>query len=261
MTEAIDAYVQYRQDIRQFVPQQWSHTDRDQDALVVENLGLVFPIARRYAAISTLSELDLIQEGNLGLMRAVQDYDPKYPFTGYAIEWIKSFIRHAVYRHSTSLTVPEYKVQQMHQFRRKQHANPDAPLSQIAEEMELSMQEAIELLTLTQGVASLNTPSREDDDEFTLADTLEANPDEYEPERIVLATHHPEIEMLLSHLLSLEQEVIRLRYGFGGKKPATHEEIARALRINRERVRSVEERAMMKLQRAARMSALRERTA
>jgi len=262
MVDTIDAFVQYRAELMQHAPQELSHVGRDQHALVVENLRLVIPIALRYAASSTLPLLDLIQEGNLGLMRAAQDYDPtNSSFSNYATWWIKAFIRLALSRDSTSVTVPVEKAQRVQKIRRYLHDHPDTSLSELADAMELAMDEAVALLALAHGVTSLNTPVLGDDEEATLADFLEADPDSSNPEQIVFATHHPEIEKLFSHLLSLEQKVIRLRYGFGGKKPATHEEMARALGINRERVRSVEERAMMKLQRAARLSHRQESSA
>lgn len=122
------------------------------------------------------------------------------------------------------------------------------------------MDEAVALLAVAQGVASLNTTVIEGEEDATLADLLEADPEASNPEQILFATHTPEVERLLSHLLSLEQKVIRLRYGFGGKEPATLAETARALRITFEQVRSTEEHAMMKLQRAARITARREHT-
>ncbi len=85
MVETVDAFVQYRQEMMQYVPHTLSHRDRDQHALVVENLRLVVPIALRYATASSLPLLDLIQEGNLGLMRAAQDYNPTTSsFSNYA---------------------------------------------------------------------------------------------------------------------------------------------------------------------------------
>lgn len=256
----IDAFVQYRAELMHYVPRELSHVGRDPHTLVIENLRLVVPIALRYAASSSVPLLDLIQEGNLGLMRAAQDYNSlTSSFSNYATWWIKAFIKLALCHDTTSVTVSVEKAQRVQKIRRHLHDHPDTSLPELAHAMELAMDEAVALLALAQGVTSLNTPVLGDDEEATLADFLEADPASSNPEQIVFATHQPEIEKLFSHLLSLEQEVIRLRYGFDGQEPATQEETARALRITRKRVRSVEERAMMKLQRAARLSALRER--
>ncbi len=262
MADTVDAFVQYRQEMMRYVPPELSHTGRDPQTLVVENLRLVVPIALRYAANSSLPLLDLVQEGNLGLMRAAQDYNPTTSsFSNYATWWIKAFIRLALSRDSTSVTVPVEKAQQVQKIRQYQQAHPDAPLSELTEAMGLAMDEAVALLALAQGVASLNTKARDDDEETTLADFLEADPDACNPEQILFASHHPEIEELLGHLLRTEQTVIRLRYGLGGKKPLTQEETAHVLHLNRNRVRTMEEHAMMKLQRAARRSHLYENSA
>ncbi len=261
MVDTIDAFVQYRAELMQYVPQELSHVGRDQQALVVENLRLVIPIALRYAASSTLPLLDLIQEGNLGLMRAAQDYDPtNSSFSNYATWWIKAFIRLALSRNSTSVTVPVEKAQQVQKIRRYQQTHPDASLTEIAQAMELTMEDTIALTALATGVASLNKTVLENEEETTLADFLEADPDAYNPESVVIAqATSASLDQLLTILLQKERAVIELRYGWGGKKPLTQEETARVLHITRESVRTTEERAMMKLQRHARVTRFYER--
>jgi len=263
MTEAIDGFTQYRQEMMQHVPHMMSHVDRDQQTLVVENLRLVVPIAFHYATVSSLPLLDLIQEGNLGLMRAAQDYEPSTSsFSNYATWWIKAFIRLALYRDTTSVTISVEKAQLVQKIRQYLHAHPDVSLSGLAEAMGLSMDEAVALLALAQGVASLDTRVREDDEETTLADFLEADPEASNPESVVMTqATSASIDQLLAVLLKQEREVIELRYGLDGKEPLTQEETGRILHMSRNGVRAAEERAMMKLQRHARVTHFYERIA
>jgi len=257
----VDAYTQYCHDLQQYVSgEQPLRQNVDRQALVTDNLRLVFPIARRYAAASQVPLLDLIQEGNLGLIRAAQDYDPTtYAFSTYATIWIKNMIRRALGRQSHLLTISEYKIQLVLRLRRKQRLNPDLSLEQLAQEMEVSPDAVLELLHLSQDVLSLDI-ALADDEDTTFADILEAPAEEYNPEQVIVGKDvHASIEHLLSLLSRDERTIIILRYGLHGEEaPGTLMAIAHRLHITIEQVGVIEKRAMMKLQRYASMLHLRE---
>lgn len=262
MTEAIDALAQYRSDITHCIPAELTHVDRDPQTLVVENLRLVLPIARRYAYASGMSVLDLVQEGNIGLMRAARNYDPtRSQFSTHATWWIKHFIRQAIYRQATALSMPEEVAMVVQRLRKASREHPDMQAEDLADAMHVPVERIGELVALATDIASLDSATRLDD-ETTLGDSLIANPDEYEPECVVLAAStSASLDHLLAVLLQKERAVIELRYGWGGKKPLTQEETARVLHITREGVRTTEERAMMKLQRHARITRFSEHIA
>lgn len=259
-SETLDQYVR---EIQQFVPTTNENTrTHTWSALVVENLRLVLPLAYQYARRSRIDLLDLVQVGNIGLMRAAKTYDPsRAKFSTHATWWIKQAIREAIEQGSSVLTASTEKMQMAFRLQRELHKDPDLSLKDLAQRMNISEENARALFTLTQEVVSLNQTTHENDDE-SLADTLEADADACNPERVLLGTSSSGlIEEMLAILMPDEQQVIVWRYGLDKKEACTQEEVARRLRIRRERVGLLEARALLKMRRHARVYLLQERSA
>lgn len=220
--------------------------------LIEANLRLVLYVARKYRGFG-VDMMDLIQEGNMGLMHAVEKYDPEkgYMFSTYAIWWIRQYIARAVASQGRVIRLPQYKIEEINRMRRvrrqlEQILQNEPTLDELAIQMETNVEEVVALISVNPEVVSLDIPWKGGDDEPPLCELLEDDPN-YSPERVVLKeTLQEHIHELLSQLTARERHVLELRYGLN-----THEhslqEISRKMGLSHEAVRQVELRALRKL--------------
>ena len=231
--------------------------------LIESNLRLVIAIARRYTSTG-VPLIDLIQEGNLGLMRAAEkfDYQRGCHFGTYATWWIRQAVSRAAGEHSRLIHLPEHVATRLRKVRRiaaqlSQENGLDPLPEQIATACNLEVNEVIDLLGVIEQPVSLDAPI-DDEARYSLSDTLEDNTT---PPPSETASQHllgEELHRALALLTPRERSVITLRYGIGDGHSRTLLEVGKELGISRERVRQLEVVALMKLRGISNHSALRE---
>ena len=240
--------------------------ERAKNRLIEANLRLVIHVARRYKGFE-IDLMDLIQEGNLGLMHAVDKYDYRkgYKFSTYAIWWIRQAITRALTEQAQMIRVPLYKMEKIKQLTKarqnlEQGLEKEPTLEDLAEQMEVGVEQIIELLMMIQAQdpLSLDIRRRVGEDEIPLSDLLEDD-QVNSPERIVIAqTLEVLIRELLNDLTPRERSVIRLRYGLDDGHEHTLNEVGRKLGLSHEAVRQIECRALKKLDPLSRKRKLEE---
>ncbi len=224
--------------------------DRARELLVQANLRLVISVAKHYTGRG-LSMIDLIQEGNLGLMRAVAQFDPKRGsrFSTYATWWIRQAISRALQEQASMIRVPQHMSRVLQQVRQtaallQQELGREPTVHEVAQRAKLNPEQVRELMHAVAKPISLEMPIN-DSDGSVLGDIIAAET-EAEWEQAV------DWESLMARLNERERAVIRLRYGLGGEPPHTLEEIGKRLGLSKERVRQIESRAIQKMQEAVR---------
>jgi RNA polymerase primary sigma factor len=222
-----------------------------QGRLTEANLRLVMRIARRYQNLG-VDLLDLIQEGNLGLIRAVEKFDWRkgFAFSSYAIWWIRNFIMAALVEQASTIHVPLYKVEEIKRLRRvrqrlQQRMEGEPTLEDLAVEMGISVEEVVGLLTTKAEAISLDRSHQTGEgDETSLHDLLEDDP-KYSPEGEVMAgALHGQLQQMLQQLPLKERRVLELRYGWNGQDEHSLPAAGRKVGLSHEAVRQIEFRAL-----------------
>ncbi len=233
------------------------------DEIIKSNLRLVVSIAKRYVGRGMFF-LDLIQEGNLGLMKAVDkfDYSKGYKFSTYATWWIRQAITRAIADQARTIRIPVHMVETIHRVSKYsrqmlQELGREATPEEIAEKMEnMSADKVREIMKIAQDPVSLETPIGEEEDSH-LGDFI---PDDDTPspaDAVATTILREVIERELHTLTPREEHVIKLRFGLYDGKPRTLEEVGKEFDITRERIRQIEAKALRKLRHPQRTKQLR----
>jgi RNA polymerase primary sigma factor len=224
------------------------------------NLRLVVPIAKKYHR-QGIDFMDLVEEGNLGLMHSIDKFEPSkgYRFSTYASYWIEQSIRRAVEEQSKTIRIPPHAWEALRKWLKmweKMHVKlgRDPSLAEMARAMHWTARQVrgvLDAAEAAKGMGSLESPIDSEDDNITVEDMI-AETSAQSPENVIgVLKLHDELHQALREIGDRERMILEFRHGLTGQTPMTLEEVGRRLRLSRERIRQIEERALLRLRRVA----------
>jgi RNA polymerase primary sigma factor len=236
----------------------WKTSKKDKasfDKLVEQNYRLVIPIAKRFMK-KGIDFMDLVEEGNMGLIKAVEKFDPSrnVAFSTYAVYWIEQFIRKAIENQTKTIRIPSHIWDSLNLWMKtwsklRDKFNREPSVEEVAAKLKLTKKQTKNLMKASavfNGTSSLETPIGDDSDIYIRDVIIDDKIKSPESVTEIIRTNS-DIGTALNYLQPREKEIIRMRFGLGGIKPMSLEESGKVLKISRERVRQLEAKALKRL--------------